>query len=149
MTRQPSEFIEFDAEESRNLRRVRVFAQPDLPNWPGVIEFGFDEFIVFVCAEPEFDTLLCTRMIPERFRRSHTVPLASTFWNGVLGWALTDAWRMTNDRGYFDALQLRFRERPNAGPYRYVQLFAICSSIQLIEFQVLREEPAPGEPVAP
>jgi hypothetical protein len=141
-----AEFDQFEAEASRILTRVVMFADPDLPNWPGVIELTFDEFTVYVCVENEFDTLLCTRTLPESYRNSHTVLLPATFWRSLVGSTLTDAWQMTNDQGYTDAIQLRFRQQPNAGSYRYVQLWAICSSITLLEFQVLREEPAPNTP---
>jgi hypothetical protein len=47
---------------------------------------------------------------------------------------------------YSDAIQLRFREHPNEGSYRHIQLWAVCSSIRLLEFQVLREEPAANTP---
>lgn len=149
MITQASEFNQFDADESRNLKHVRMFSDPDLPNWPGVIELAFDEFIVFVCVEPEFDTLLCTRTLPERYGRSHTIAMPATFWDVVLGWTLADAWQMKNDRGYTDAIQLRFRELPNSGSFRHIQLWAICSSIRLTEFHVLREEPATNAPAAP
>jgi hypothetical protein len=143
------QFDQFDAKEARSLIRVRMLADTDLPNWPGVIELAFDEFAVFVCVETEFDTLLCTRALPESYGRSHTVVMPATFWCPVIGWTLTDAWQMRNDRGYLDAIQLRFREHPNEGSYRHIQLWAICSSILLQEFKVLREEPPEGTPAGP
>jgi hypothetical protein len=134
-------FDQFDAEESRTFVAARILADPDLPNWPGVIELTFDEFTTFVCIETEFDTLLCTRTLPESYRHSYTIEIPAGFWNSLIGWTLTEAWRMTNDRGYPDAIHLRFREQPNSGLYRHVQLWGICSSIRLWEFKVVREEP--------
>jgi hypothetical protein len=141
-------FDQFDAEESRTLVAARMLADPDLPNWPGVVELTFDEFKVFVCVEPEFDTLLCSRTLPESYQRSHTIEMREGFWNALIGWTLTDAWQMTNDRGYPDAIHLRFRERPNAGLYRHIQLWGISSSIRLWEFQVVREEPRADAPAS-
>jgi hypothetical protein len=143
-----TEFDQFDAERSRSLTHVRMLSDPDLPNWPGVVELAFDEFTVFVCVEPEFDTLLCTRNLPESYRRSYPVVMPLSFWKTVIGWTLVDAWQMRNDRGYADAIQLRFREQPNAGPYRHIQLWAICSSIRLLEFQILREDPPANTPAS-
>lgn len=141
-------FDQFDAEESRTLVSARMLADPDLPNWPGIVELTFDEFKVFVCIETEFDTLLCTRTLPESYRRSYTVGIPAVFWEAVIGWTLTDAWQMENDRGYRDAIHLRFRERPNAGSYRHIQLWGISSSIRLLEFQVVREEPRADAPAS-
>lgn len=142
------DFNQFDARESRRLREARVFSNPDLPLWPAVVQLTFDEFSVFVCVEPEFDTLVCSRELPDSYQRSASVMIAASFWDSVLGWTLADAWQMRNDRGYMDALQLRFREYPDKGAYRHVQLWAFCSSIRLLEFHVAREEPAPGTPAA-
>lgn len=137
-------FNQFDATESRKLNCVRMFSDPDLVNWPGVVELLFDEFTVFVCVETEDDTLLCTRQLPDSFARIYTVEIPATFWDPVMGWTLTEAWQMTNDRGYVDAIQFRFREEPNSGEYRRLQVMAICSSIQLEELQSIREEPNAG-----
>jgi hypothetical protein len=86
-------FDQFAAEESRTLVAARMLADPDLPNWPGVVELGFDEFSVFVCVETEFDTLLCTRTLPESYRRSHIIEMPQGFWDELIGWTLTDAWQ--------------------------------------------------------
>lgn len=142
----PAHFDQFAAQETRRLVAVRMRSDPDLPRWPALVELTFDEFTVYVCAEPQIDTLLCTRTLPGSYSCNYPVELPTTFWNGLIGWTLTDAWQMKNDRGYLDAIQLWFRQQPNAGRYRYVQLWAICSSVRLFEFQVRRQEPPISAP---
>ena len=143
-----SGFDQFDAEDSRRLTGARIFADPDLPNWPALVELDFDEFTVFVCLEPEFDTVLCTRRLPESYRQVYTAMMPALFWESFVGWTLTDAWQMRNDRGYLDAIQLRFRERPDGGAYRYVQLWSICSSLRLLELEVIRRDPPRNTPAS-
>ncbi|MBL0159766.1 MAG: hypothetical protein IPP47_22060 [Bryobacterales bacterium] len=56
----------------------------------------------------------------------------------MLGKTLTDAWQMTSDRGYPDAVQLRFRDLANEGPYTIVQLYGEASQITIAELKVVR-----------
>jgi hypothetical protein len=56
----------------------------------------------------------------------------------MLGWALFDAWEMTNKQGYLDAMELRLREEPGAGPLRLIRLEAAGSSIYIHEMTVTR-----------
>jgi hypothetical protein len=144
-----TEFDQFDAETSRSLRGVRMLAHSDLPNWPAVIELMFDEFTVFLCAEPDYDTLLCTRELPDSYRKGYVVVLSAAFWDPVIGWNLAWAWQMRNDRGYVDALHLQFSQQPGAGPHRHIQLWVVGSAIRMMEFQVVRECPDPGTPAGP
>lgn len=132
------EFNQFDCKRVRILEGVKMFAHPDLPHGIGVIELSFPDCKVFVCIEDEYDTLLCTNTMPES-HSGYTRALAASFWDKVLGRALTNAWQMTNDRGYPDAFQLRFRELPNAGPYTIVQMYGEASQIVLTELKVVRE----------
>ena len=46
---------------------------------------------------------------------------------------------MTNDRGYPDAIQLRFRDSPNLGAYTIIQCYAEASQITLNELKEVRE----------
>ena len=107
------QFDQFDRAISTSLNKVRMFAHPDLPNDIGVLELSFSECTVFVCIDDEYDTLICTNTMPES-HSGYTRALTTSFWDDVLGKALTNAWQMTNDRGYPDGLQLRFRDTPNA-----------------------------------
>ena len=132
------EFDQFDRAISTALSEVKMFAHPDLSNGIGVIELSFPDCKVFVCIGDEYDTLICTNTMPES-HSSYTHALTASFWDGVLGKALTNAWQMTNDRGYPDALQLRFRDLPNAGPYTTLQMYGEASQIALTELMVVRE----------
>jgi hypothetical protein len=131
-------FDQFDCAISTTLNEAKMFAHPDLPNGIGVIELSFPDCKVFVCIEDEYDTLICKNALPES-HSSYTHVLTGSFWDGVLGKALTNAWLMTNDRGYPDALQLRFRDLPNAGPYTTLQMYGEASQIALTELMVVRE----------
>ena len=139
------QFDQFDRAISTTLRAVKTFAHPDLPKDIGVVELQFSECTVFVCIDDEYDTLICTNTMPES-HSSYTHALTASFWDGVLGKALTNAWQMTNDRGYPDAFQLRFRDLPNAGPYTTLQMYGEASQITLTELKVVRE--ARQEPVS-
>ena len=131
------EFNQFDSDQIRTLQRVRMFAHPDLPERIGVIELSFPELTVFVCIEDEYDTLACSNSLPPT-HSEYTLRLDASFWDGLLGKSLTNAWLMTNDRGYPDAIQLRFRDLPNAGNYSVVQMYGEASQIVVTEFGVVR-----------
>ncbi len=132
------EFDHFDVAMATELDRVRMFSHPDLPNGIGLIEFSFRGGKVFVAIEDEFDTLLFSRMLPKA-SLSCTYPFQSPFWDSFVGKSLVGAWQMTNDRGYTDALQMRFRELPNAGSYSVVQMYGEASQITLVETTPVRE----------
>ncbi len=134
------QFDQFDCAISTTLNAVKMFAHPDLPKVPGLIELSFNECVVFVCIDIEYDTLTCTNTVPESHSR-YTHALTASFWDGILGKALTNAWQMTNDRGYPDAIQLRFRDLPNEGPYTIVQMYGEASQIVLTELKVIRDNP--------
>ena len=132
------EFDHFDAAMATELDRVRMFSHPDLPDGIGLIEFSFRGGNVFVTVEDEFDTLLSSRMLPKA-SLSHTRPCQSSFWDSFVGKSLVGAWQMTNDRGYPDGIQMKFRELPNAGAYSIVQMYGEASQITLVEITPVRE----------
>jgi hypothetical protein len=132
------QFYQFDFAIATMLQDVRMFAHPDLPKGAGVIELSFSNCKVFVSIQDEHDTLLCTEALPE----THFVymcPISASFWDPVIRKALISAWRMTDERGYPDAIQLRFRDLPNSGSYTIVQLCGEASQITLTELKVVRE----------
>ncbi len=131
-------FDQFDCDGLRILQSVQMLSHPDLPDGVGVIEISFLGCKVFVCIQDEYDTLLCTRTMPES-HVGYTCSVSASFWEPILGKTLTDAWQMTSDRGYPDALQLRFRDHPNAGLYTTVQLYGEASQITITEFQAVRQ----------
>jgi hypothetical protein len=131
-------FDQFDRAISTTLNKVKMFAHPDLPNGIGVIELSFLDCRVFACIDDQYDTLVCTNAMPES-HSGYTHALPASFWDGILGKALTNAWQMINDRGYPDAIQLRFRDLPNAGAYTLVQMYGEASQIALAELNVVRE----------
>lgn len=132
------QFDQFDRAISTTLKEVKMFAHPDLPNEIGVVILSFPECRVFICIDDEYDTLICTNAMPDS-HSGYTQTLTVSFWDGILGKALTNAWQMTNDRGYPDAVQLRFRDLPNAGPYTTLQMYGEASQITLTELKVVRE----------
>jgi hypothetical protein len=115
-----------------------MFAHPDLPECIGVIELSFPGLTVFVCIEDEYDTLACTNVLPPTYSE-YIVRLDAGFWDTLVGKDLTNAWLMTSDRGYPDAIQLRFRDLPNAGNYSVVQMYGEASRIVLTQITVVRE----------
>lgn len=132
------EFQQFDCAIAATLNEAKMFAHPDLPNAIGVIQLSFPDCRIFVCIEDEDDTLTCTNTMPES-HSAYTLALRTSFWDTVVGKALTNAWRMTDDRGYPDAIQLRFREFANSGPYTIIQIYGEASQITLTELKVVRE----------
>ncbi len=133
-----SEFDHFDNVIATALEDVRMFSHPDLPNGIGLVELSFVGGKVFLGIEDEYDTLLYSRAMPES-HHSYTLRSSSSFWSPILGRSLVGAWQMTNDRGYSDAIQLRFRERANAGPYTIIQMCGEASQITLTELKEVRE----------
>jgi hypothetical protein len=136
--RMSQQFDQFDCDEVRLLTGVNMFAHPDLPGGIGLIELAFSECTVFVCIDEEFDSLICARTRPMS-HRDYTLPVFSSFWDLLIGQALTNAWLMTNDRGYEDGIQMRFRNLPNAGAYTIVQLYGEASQIALTELKPARK----------
>ena len=132
------EFDYFDTAMATELEQVRLFSHPDFPDGIGLIELSFRGGKVFIAVEDEFDTLLCSRAFPVAYL-SYTYLGQSSFWDSFVGKSLVGAWQMTNDRGYPDAIQLRFREIPNAGTYAVVQMYGEASQITLVETAQVRE----------
>lgn len=132
-------FDQFDELMATGLVSVNMWAHPDLPNGVGLIELVFQTGQVFIGIEVEFDTLRCSRMTSES-NEVYSWPILSPFWHPILGMTLVGAWRMTNDRGYPDGIQLHFRDRANAGAVRIVQLFGEASQITLSHLYEGRRE---------
>jgi hypothetical protein len=129
----------FFSDESLYLRRVRVFAFPEIPEQVAMIELAFDPFTVRIAVQPDDDTLFFTRhTCGDEDRGEYSCELTDPFWQPMLGWALFDAWEMTNKQGYLDAMELRLREEPGAGPLRLIRLEAAGSSIYIHEMTVTR-----------
>jgi hypothetical protein len=128
----------FDAAIATVLESVKLFSHPDLPNGIGLIELSFPKCKVFVGIEDEYDTLLCSSVVLKT-HVAYTCSISSSFWDPAIGKSLVGAWQMTNDRGYPDAIQLRFRELANAGLYTIIQLYGEASQITMTELKELRE----------
>ena len=124
------EFDQFDCPAPRVLEDVKMLAHPDLPQGIGVVVLSFPSCQVFVCVNEDDDSLTCTRELPES-HSDYSLSLPATFWERVMGKCLTNAWLMTNDRGYPDAMQLRFRDLPNAGAYTIIQMCAAASQMSV------------------
>ncbi len=139
------EFDQFDgADTVPILSAVRMMGDEVAPDEVGLVELAFSEFTVFVRIDPEYDSLLCSRTPPESWRSQYCRQITSSFWDALIGRALTDAWQMTNYRGYFDALELQFREQPNSGAHNLVRLYGEGSQITLSELSVVRRFSAVG-----
>ncbi len=119
------------------LQRVDMFTHPDIPDGVGLIEFSLSEGTVFVTIDPDTDNLICSRNLLE-LAAPCTNPVSASFWEPIIGKALITAWEMINDRGYLDAVQLRFRTHPNEGPYSLIQLYGEASQIILSEVSEIR-----------
>jgi hypothetical protein len=132
------DFDQFNFDDVPILEMVKMFAHPDLPDGVGMIELSFTTGRVFIAVDDDTDNLICSRTLPEVGAAS-TSPFPAGFWDPIIGTALTTAWQMTNDRGYPDAVQLRFRALPNEGPYTIVQLYGEASQITLTEVKEIRQ----------
>jgi hypothetical protein len=114
------------------------------PNEVALVELCFDGFSVLISVENADDTLVCARRLeslPEPHRVAYPHPLSTDFWDHPIGQTLVSAWQMTDDGGYPDAIQLRFRQKPNEGDYATINLEAVASAIVLSEFNVVRQMP--------
>lgn len=132
------QFDAFESDDVLILQRARMFGPHDALETL-VVELSFNEFSVFVYVDTADDTLLCARLRPESYMTEHSRLVTSTFWTPLEGRALTDAWQMHNDRGYRDAIQLRFRESASEGAYTIVQLTAVASRIIVSQLEIARE----------
>jgi hypothetical protein len=128
-----------ESADLRVLRGVEVFGCSALPNVAGLVILDLSHLTVFILVESDDDTLVCSRELSDRHRVEYNVPIATTFWTPLLGQTLTTVWRMTADRGFPDALQLRFRTFPNDGDYTIVLLEAVASEIVQSELRVVRK----------
>jgi uncharacterized protein DUF6334 len=131
-------FDQFSFDDVPILESVKMSAHPDLPDGIGLIELSFTEGKVFIAVDIDTDNLVCSRTLPE-LGAAYTTPVPASFWDPVIGRALTTAWQMTCDRGYPDAIQLRFRAHPNEGPYNLIQLYGEASQILLSEVKQIRQ----------
>lgn len=113
-----------------------MYRHPALRDGVFLIDLSFSLGEVFVAIDEDLDTLICSRIAPSLVGIDSV--FASPFWDPLIGHALTNAWMMTNDRGYPDAIQLRFRASPNEGQYTIVQLCAEASQITISELTVFR-----------
>jgi hypothetical protein len=127
----------FDGVDMPVLEKAKMHAHPDLPEEVGLIELSFTEGGVFIAVDSDTDNLICSTSLPGAGAEC-TVPLPASFWDPLLGQALTNAWHMTNDRGYPDAVQLRFRALPNEGPYTTIQMCGLASGIAICEVKEIR-----------
>jgi hypothetical protein len=109
-------------------------------NEVGAIELQFSEFAVSICVDPASDSLTCIRNGRHPPNSEFRHPIAARFWAPLMGQTLTDAWQMVNHRGYWDSLQLEFRDSPEAIRRTIVQLYAEGSQISLLELGVMRSE---------
>jgi hypothetical protein len=86
------------------LRRV---ASDDFPDGhSSTLEFTFDNAVLRVEAEPDFDTvkmLILNESDKDLFDLSH-----HELWREAIGCQLTWSWMLTNQQGYRDGLQLNF-----------------------------------------
>jgi Family of unknown function (DUF6334) len=126
-------FYQFDCAIGSTLSSAEIFSHPDLPGTAGVVVLRFRDCHVFICVNDEDDTLRCSRVLPPS-HASYSLQMSTSFWERLLGKTLTNAWQMTNDRGYPDGVQLRFRDSPNAGEYHIVQMIGEASQIALFQF---------------
>jgi hypothetical protein len=134
MSRDPDPF---DFDDVAILEMARTFAHPDHPSGVCLIELSFTEGKVFIAVDDSTDNLVCSRTLPA-VGVTCTHPFPSSFWDPVIGLSLITAWQMINNRGYGDAVQLRFRARPSEGPYTFVQLYGEASQITLHEVKEVR-----------
>lgn len=128
-------FDQFDCAIGSPLAGAEMFSHPDLPGSPGVVVLSFPSCHVFICVHDADDTLSCSNELPLS-HKSCSLQVPASFWQLLLGKTLTNAWRMTNDRGYSDGIQLRFRDSPNAGEHYIVQMIGEASQIALSQFAV-------------
>ena len=130
-------FDQFQFDDVPILETVRMFAHPDFADGVSMIEMYFTTGRVFIAIDQDTDNLICSRTLPE-VGAPYTIRLPARFWDPIIGKSLTTAWQMTNDRGYPDAVQLRFRALPNEGPYTIVQLYGEASQIIVSEVEEIR-----------
>lgn len=125
--------IPFQDAEGRKLAAVSMFAATSLPDQVAVVRLALGQSTVHVCVEPVDDTLEIWIEPAGPCVEGMGVELSSTFWLPLIGWTLTSAWSMRNQRGYVDGLMLEFRQEPADTEARMVHLLAIASCIRISE----------------
>lgn len=126
-------------EHTRTLREVRMYASAELPDSVEAIDLFFDHLVVRVSVESLDDTVYCVRLSPPiAAPGEHMETLTSGFWQPLLGKVLTATWRMTNERGYNDAVELQLRDSVNKGAYALVRIEAAASGLWITELAPTR-----------
>jgi hypothetical protein len=115
------------------------------PKEIGAVQLRFTEFTVYVVVDSDDDTLVCIRDETDPRLAAYRHPIAGSFWAPFVGRSLTDAWQMVNHRGYWDGLQLEFRDSPVSEIRSIVQLYSEGSQITLLELSVTRRDSSAGQ----
>jgi Family of unknown function (DUF6334) len=119
-------------DQGEPLRAVHCIFDEDLPKGPVAIIFTFETSSFCALVNASDDSLSTSSALPLELQ-SHArskVDDNSAPWNQMIGAALIWSWRLTNQQGYSDGLQLEFR-RDGHGALACVQLIAIASTLEL------------------
>jgi hypothetical protein len=119
-------------DRGEQLRVVHFIFDEDLPKGPVAIIFTFETLSFCALVNASDDTLSISSALPLELQSHARIKVDdnSAPWNQMMGAALIWSWRLTNQQGYSDGLQLEFR-RDGHGALACVQLIAIASTLEL------------------
>jgi hypothetical protein len=113
------------------LTDVVVPAHPDLPDAIAALVLSFNERDLAILVNAKDDTPICTSTKSADLQNYvHRIP--PPIWIRAKGKMLTAAWKLINDRGYEDAVQMEFRDREGHAPVT-IQMVAAASQVSLFD----------------
>jgi hypothetical protein len=113
------------------LTDVQVLACPDLPDAVTAVVLSFNGRDLAILVDANDDTLICAgRDSVDLENYIHRIP--AQIWIRAKGKMLTAAWKMINDRGYEDGVQMEFRD-PGGHASVVVQMVAAASQVSVFE----------------
>lgn len=114
-----------DAREA--LSSIAAYAHPDLPSAISCIQLVFPSTQVALSVEPDTDELAIQ---DQPYPGLRSLNLAASVSSALLRTRLVSVWRMQNNQGYFDGIQLEFGHGPGKGS-TIVQVVAAASMLQI------------------
>lgn len=113
------------------LTRVEYFVEPDVPGGPVAVRICFGNGSAYVCVNPDYDTLSVSDSPPAGPFNLQCIDVSREApWNSALGMRIQWIWRMQNQQGYEDGIQIEFHLEDSAQSLE-VQFIAIGSHISV------------------
>jgi hypothetical protein len=122
---------------------VIAFAHEDLPRDLSALRMHFSSSIVCIWVDPDNDTLHVSDSVPSQ-TLSHGSVLAQEPWHRAAGKPILWAWRLINQQGYGDGIQVSFSDAERNKELVVVQLIGKASTIDVAVVERISSSRDPG-----